>query len=101
MDSQSMLIILPFLTAFSVLLMRTHYEALWKKIQRPFLISLSVGSAVTACLMLLSVCLILGKPRFSPVEKAVYCLGAALVIGLLLWINLAGWKKWRDEQGKQ
>ena len=90
-------LIIPFLITLAILTIRQHYNVVWKKVYLPFLITTSVLSVILAFIMLYAAYRMIVKTFFSPTEKTLYCLLIAGLIGLLVWLNISNWQKWKNE----
>lgn len=89
--------IIPFLIVLAVLGVRVHYKATWKTVHRPFLVIISILSVALIIIMLYAAYRMAIKTFFSPAEKVLYCLLIVALIGLVIWLNVSNWRKWKNE----
>lgn len=97
MDFLSPQFIIPFLIVLAVLGVRVHYKTVWKTVHGPFLIIISIFSAALTIIMLYAAYRMAIKTFFSPAEKVLYCLLIIALVGLVIWLNISNWQKWKNE----
>lgn len=95
MDFLSPQFIIPFLIVLAVLGVRVHYKTVWN--HGPFLIIISIFSAALTIIMLYAAYRMAIKTFFSPAEKVLYCLLIIALVGLVIWLNISNWQKWKNE----
>ncbi len=94
-------LLLPFLFAGAIVILRKYFATLWKHIQLPLTIVLSILSVFVVSIMLYAAYVMVGRAIFSVGEKAIYCLLIAGLIGFFVWLNITNWTKLRAERGSR
>ncbi|OUQ83646.1 hypothetical protein [Flavonifractor sp. An10] len=92
---------IPFLASAVIILLRNYFPKTWERLYVPFLVVGSVLTLLLVCLMLGAAYVMVFHRTFSAGKKILYCLVDAAMVGFLVWLDIAGWKKWRREHGEK
>ena len=92
---------IPVLVMTVIYILKDRFPKSWERIHAPILMVCSVLTMLLVCVLLVAAYVMVFHRTFSAGKKILYCLVDAAMVGFLVWLDIAGWKKWRREHGEK